>query len=1121
MPSNDEVLNVGVNLEVREALKSLNQFERNMAKALQGVSRAMGKLGQQSAKVTKKATSDWDSVSKSMKGTSGGSKMPPLFDKKALGRDLKVAVAGAGKEFGAALSAAVGKDLKGALADALKGAKVGSGGGGVGGGGGRRGGGGGGGGGGEKKHMSGMAKGMGGAMKTLSKMGPMLGGLATIVAKIATFFLGLDQEMKDFNKSILEGSGNIGFMATNADNAESAFADMKSTVEGVREAAYDLQNLDWGISKKDHVAMISSLQQEGIELSRIAEEAKKAGEPIAKFAAELTQMGVAYSRTFGVPLAQIGELQGQMMSELGMGATDARDAFKVMTRAAQESGIAGNKFFAQIRGVSQDFSLFNNRMDDSVKMLGMLNKVMNPRNAAKFMSSSMNALKGMGRQQKIQVALLTNPGKIIEKDQKRRVKNLAKMLKMDATNVAKILNTEGTKGLEGAIGNLEKSKQGAAREFALETEMQGKVKKKGLVGQAMAMGSLGGGAQAELIAKAATSLSGGGGNLTDAIGNLGVEMTADMLGISHEQLRDSAKLQYAVNQQKDELKAQLAKGGSERLKALAALEKANLKESELDSANWDEVIATFSENKKSKMEDEGLSKAEQLSKKQGDLTQSVLDKMGILVDFLKNQIYSVLTGIWEAGMTAAKLMNLGGETDQEKMKKLENKINNMAEGDSKKVLQKALEDSAGMMSGERLSRVSGIATGQFAMDTANAQKKADNQAFGLDKIFADAAAAGKPLSEGEMVGAQLKAIFESNIGETGKEFGLDPASIATMESIQMELNNLAEGGQMTEKGFAGEDIVAHYGPLMEKLMEPWTKAKAAASKAGVTPGGMQVGTPGGGGGLPKGLKLLGEENNKYSDLSKDEQEDMWRNDMEAGGGGMKGAEKASATRRRREATDKIWADTLPAMMQTSEAAAGDNKALLTLFSQPQTAYVKFSSNFLKGPYKKVIYESVIKAVRTALVEYYMLQQLDQDEVAEHLKERGGGLAALMEAIGKGVALGKTTKEITGLDTKNDSKKERKQRDGESPEDYSKRMRALDDNAAGGMVTSIAGGIANVRAAAGEGLASVGVGETISSRGKSGSGSGGSVHITLSPDAARLIRAEAQNQIYAHEGRKRR
>ena len=124
----------------------------------------------------------------------------------------------------------------------------------------------------------------------------------------------------------------------------------------------------------------------------------------------LTSVAIGYSRLFGVSLEEMGQLQGELMSELSMSATSMTLAFSQMTDAAVESGIGVNKFFNIIRGVSQDLSLYGMRLKDVTKTLALMGKTMSPRNAQKFMQTLTQGFKGKSMQDRLKTALIGGAG---------------------------------------------------------------------------------------------------------------------------------------------------------------------------------------------------------------------------------------------------------------------------------------------------------------------------------------------------------------------------------------------------------------------------------------------------------------------------------------------------------------------------------------------------------------------------------------------------------------------------------------------------------------------------------------------------------------------------------------
>ena len=138
--------------------------------------------------------------------------------------------------------------------------------------------------------------------------------------------------------------------------------------------------------------------------------------------------------------------------------------------------------------------------------------------------------------------------------------------------------------------------------------------------------------------------------------------------------------------------------------------------------------------------------------------------------------------------------------------------------------------------------------------------------------------------------------------------------------------------------------------------------------------------------------------------------------------------------------------------------------------------------------------STLDAIRTGLFEYYMYKDLDQGAVAQGLmqgKLTPGGFG--QGIVGGARATGSPQGALSGM--------------------------LLGANADGGIVSSIANGIAHVRPAPGEGLASVGTGERISPRGGGGGGNV-KVELELKGDLRRFIDARVVDGTAQFERNKR-
>lgn len=919
----------------------------------------------------------------------------------------------------------------------------------------------------EKSGVGGLAmKGMGNAMKgvgslvgslkpvidIVSKLGPALSMVGGAVMGIVKLFLDLDASAKDFNKSILQSAGTAEFLSQAGGDADSAYTELEGTLRGIRDAAYSLDNIQWGIMPDDYKGMLNTLTQEGVSLRSIGKEAERSGKSVQEFTSELAHVSVAYSRAFGVPIQQINELQAEMMTSMGIGLDQTNLAFQQMTRSADEAGMSGNKFFAMIRGVSQDLSLWSTRMEDAVKLLGKLGHVMDPRNAQKFMQTATQGLKNMGRTERLRLTLLTGQGKmgkLVERDTQRKAAGIAKTLGMTTDDLISKMKKEGPAGLEDAIDKLPKEMQGATREAVQDMNLQQKRAGKGvfgLSGAARQMGPLG---AMEAMKDAITRFSGGGPNkkLIDSAGTIGTEMMADQLGISEEQLDAMIKLESSLDTQREVLKKQLASNDEDQMKAARlALKKAGItaktdKElrEKIDGAGYDEIMDTMSDG--DKMLAEGATKQEVFAKAQADLQTSMLAKLDMMLQFLMNQIYDAMIDIWDA---ITSLTVFGGDKNARDLKKAmyRNKDPNVAKayneagGDAYK-MKGAIIGKGGL--GDALAKAIEKARGAKTEDEKSSSK------LGLDQFLVH---------------------INGAIKDTDKVLStLKDAGVATNDARKVA-NLMTTTGESFTSAMASAGLSEEQrAKALEKSL--WSMDPTAISRLSHLAGPQQPTTA-----APTSQASSAVKSGTTS---------------QPGGGAAAVTAPAAAAAQASAATS------------TADDSLSVNKDQLATMNSidNQIDKLKMDTGFLNGPYSKAIETSVLAAVRTALFEYYMYKDIDQGQMAQMMSSTGMSGRAVSQAFGEDAQKG-----LGGEDALSSI--------------------ALRGHASGGMVTGVNNGLAQVTAAAGEGLASIGRGERIIPKG----GGGGAPTVNLNfggmqtEDFANFIKGRVNDAIYEYKRRER-
>lgn len=882
-------------------------------------------------------------------------------------------------------------------------------------------------GGGGMKAMGAVMDKLGKSLSFLTKLGPILGVASSAIMGLLKLFVDADGMVKEFNKDILQSASNAEMLARAGGDVEVAMVDMDNTLQGLRDAALDFRtNMALGITKEEHKAVINVLNQEGVSLARINDEAEQSGKSVRELATQLTTTGVAYSRAFGVPLQEINQLQARMMTEMGRSLGETQQSFAMMTRAATESSIASNKFFGMIRGVASDLSLYNLRLEDSVALLSKLGNVMSPENAQKFLQSAMTMAKGMGRQQKLQMGFFVGAGKLnkivskdIERDSKNLMQKISQQAGIPAETLQKAFEKDGAKGLNQFLDNVPKEAKGAIMESIMDLQLKSSSAKKGMYGQSQTIGDLGPGAFLEALNEAITRFS-PGKDIAELRGSMGLEQTAEALGISQEQVDQMAKLQLAVDLQRQDLLKQ-AEGDTAETKRIQEM-------------TTGDIINGFSDEMKKnlKIGEEGLSldeRMEAMAKEQGQRTQSITQKLENLVDWFMGAFYDAILGIWEV---ITSIPRVGNSDDRKRIQSLRRARQYGTNDELTKIAQ------GGGNVADQLSK------SQVMKDLLSFLRKGDK-------------------SEEEK--ARQSQIL--------KDFTSSFSTQDMIKAMQMD-TGFKLNGNRGERSALSRDL----GSMgFEKAAEKWGMSQDQITTA-----------------IGKLGAFTGSDDNKLEAMSK-AASIMKRGNM--AGGAVTTTPQATT---QASPSPSMSEGTTPQKEQVSLTEMG-NETLSTIatgtdtLNKAVTRGVKLDRGQIKSDLASEIEQAMLSALRQALYEYYLYSGIqDRSKVAQAFGKAGGakmGASALSDIMGK------------------------------NPVQAEGALAMLQGNATGGLVTGVSNGLAQVTAAAGEGLASVGRGERIV---PAGSGGGNTFPISVNGvggrDLANLIETKVVEGIREFKRRER-
>lgn len=514
---------------------------------------------------------------------------------------------------------------------------------------------------------------------TLSKLGPILSMSASVMMAIVKLIIDVDAHGKEMNRTILEGASTADLFYRNLGQAERAGSDLKSVLKDIRDDASDVfENLDWGTQHEEILQVINTIAQQGASLNdlrqafkNVRESTHRTGMEMASFG-DLARTALAYSKLLGVSIQEIADFQAEMMVELGTSLTSTKMAYALMAREASEAGIASNKFFSIIRGVSSDLGLYNTRIDQAASLLKLLGKSMNPREAQKFLNFATSGVQQMDQLQRTRIAVAAGLPEVKAIGRA----DFAEKIRTAIVEAAKHMGDTSEKTVRKVTGAVDRFMAGQDRALTEALEKvpakfrgglidaftrlrrgQTELEKGGASGVGAAMRFFSPAAMIQVLTRVAKDPKlGGAKNFSDLVGNFGLAFR-NFTSLTEENVDHLIGVQRSIELQREEI-VQAVKGtlGDEEtdkdkkqeakerqdsiLKALR--ERSISKEDALSLSDFTVMAIANAITKPTKTEvEEQLEQA----KTQGKLTQSIAKKIDVVINGIFNYLYAALTRI--------------------------------------------------------------------------------------------------------------------------------------------------------------------------------------------------------------------------------------------------------------------------------------------------------------------------------------------------------------------------------------------------------------------------------------------------------------------------------------------
>ena len=939
--------------------------------------------------------------------------------------------------------------------------------------------------GGALKSLGGAMKGFGPLLGTIGKLSAAIGAFSGPVMALVKLFLDADAAVKEMNKTVLEGASTWDTYADSSGDVGLGMDKLDKSLRRLRDETTDYNmNATMGTTAKDHQQVINTLEREGITLKKLTASFEKY--------TDISKQSIVYSRLFGVSVEEIAQMKAEMMQEMGAGLSDLGKEFDMIGRAAEDSGIAQNKFFAMLRGVSSDLALYGVRIGETTKMLGQLGKVMSPRNAQKFLGEFAKGFKGTSIQDRVKAMILGGPAaiKAVQDSIKNQIDDLIEKVKKAVPGISDpdALSLLGGHGAAGtSLKKLEKSGKiqdaGTLIGAFQKLSMAQKQSKQGVYGAAQAAEAVGG-YGAYKAQKAALRISGYTTFAGASTGRIKAHQAAIIASQGkEEQLDANIGIERAIEQQKNDLENTIndpTATGKDLEGVIEALKRANKfdeKAYKNDKTYLKNQIKSMSEDElwkslDQKDADDGKSQAEKDADKmrkmgalQGQRTQGMLEKLDLIFDTLYNYIYGIMTDIYSA-------LKFGGE--------LQKKIYSSKNKDLIQAWSKSGGDEAKFM-GELANSATGKKVGETLASTKpeDTVKKDDLQklisskfdpasTLAVDQLY-------KAMDEQKLTPKQQEAVTSGMHKEGGLRQGVKEAGLTPQQEAAIFAKVALWGTQASTRA----DIIEDASKILGTGGGPSVTA-ASSALADTTPSdtGQQAAAaksenPGtGGAAIPVAASPAASASAPAATSTP------------AAGGGFFTPPTLPDEQKMNDAV----------MDQVDFTGNAVVNNLQDLWKAMRMKGIKLDKVQLKGEYQEVIY----KGAQRALFEYALYTSQNPADTLKKMKDSGfGGLGAMAEDF-------------------------QKQQDQAAANRQSTLVGHANANAAGGVVTGINGGLANVNPAPGEGLASIGRGERILPAGAGGGA--GDIHIHVDgiggADLANFLKVKVAQGVHEYKRREK-
>jgi len=324
---------------------------------------------------------------------------------------------------------------------------------------------------------SGLTKGIKKLGGVVGKLAPALiaiGAIAAGFAAIAAVLISVDNQAKQWNKTLLENGAAIGDLAD-------GYYDVSDALDTVRKAAGDVKNnMKWGTVAEDQIKLFASYAEAGFTLKEMRTQIQGATTDMEAYQ-KATSAALLYSKLLGESAGDMAKSMATYMEELGLTLDGVKSRFGAIYDAAVQSGYGTKRFFGMVLQATSGMSLYNIRLEEAAGMLMQLTKILGSQAAPDFFKSLTKRFTEEGFTARLKRIVMTGQPFVQE------------MVSMSADATAKDFARKLGEGFKGSETELASALNSAFKRAGVEFDVE-----PGQISAAGERGSMGKEARAEI-----------------------------------------------------------------------------------------------------------------------------------------------------------------------------------------------------------------------------------------------------------------------------------------------------------------------------------------------------------------------------------------------------------------------------------------------------------------------------------------------------------------------------------------------------------------------------------------------------------------------------------------------